>query len=145
MAFLFSVLIGAFGGVLLIVLSWNEPLSAEYLLFVLMILFWGTLTSLPYVGAGLALFGLPVTWGLHRHIQKPWFGLVAAGWGGVAGAISYDLFNSLRSGYDELAELAGVQHVGPVYGVPTGLAWWLLYRRVFAKSGANEVPCPPPD
>lgn len=133
-AFLLSVLIGAFCGVLLIVLSWGSEDSAGYLSFVLMVLFWGTLTSIPYVGIGLTILGLPVTWLLHRYLLKPWFGLVAAGWGGVAGNIIYYWYNYSRyDGYNELAELTGIQDLGPIYGIPTGLAWWLLYRRALAK------------
>ena len=135
-AFLLSVVIGAAGGVLLILL-WDEPPRVDELLGFLAILFWGTLTSLPYVGAGLALLGLPVTWLLHHYFLTPWFGLVAAGWGWVAGSITYYWYDQIRyGGSNDLAELTGIQDVGPLYGVPTGLAWWLLYRRVLAKREA---------
>ena len=132
-AFLLSVVIGAACGVLLILL-WDGPIRADDLPGFLMILFWATLMSLPWVGAGLTFFGLPVTWLLQRYILQPWFGLVAAGWGGVAGSITYRLYdNIIYSGSNELAELTGIRDVGPVYGVPTGLAWWLLYRRALAN------------
>lgn len=132
-AFLLSVLIGAACGVLLILL-WDGPVGADDFLGFLMVLFWGSLISLPSVGAGLALFGLPVTWMLKRYISQLWFGLIAAAWGGVAGSITYYLYDHiLYSGSNELAELTGIQDVGPLYGVPTGLAWWLLYRRVLAE------------
>ena len=132
-AFLLSVMIGAFCGVLLILL-WDEPLRAEFLPGFLIILFWASLFSLPYVGIGLALFGLPVTWVLKRYVVQLWFGLVAATWGGLAGAITYSWYDYIRwGGTNELAEITGFHNAGPVYGVPTGLAWWLLYRRVLVK------------
>ena len=132
-AFLLSVMIGASCGVLMILLR-DEPFRVEFLPGFLMILFWASLFSLPYVGAGLALFGLPVTWLLQRYFVQLWFGLVAAAWGGAAGAITYSLYDYIRwGGTNELAEITGLQNAGPVYGVPTGLAWWLLYRRVLVK------------
>jgi len=115
---------------------WNPPTRAEDLPFLFVILFWATLASLPYVGLGLALFGLPATWLLRRYILKPWFGLIAAAWGGVAGSISYYWYDyASYGGTNELAELTGIQDIGPLYGVPTGVAWWLLCRRVVAKRG----------
>ena len=131
-AFLLSSLAGAFCSVVIIILSWNEPIASGSQSFYFVALFWGTLLSLPYVGAGLAVFGLPVTWCLHRHIANPWFGLLAAAWGGVAGQITHYLFNAGRSGEDELGWLAGIQYVGALYGVTTGVAWWLIYRRLLA-------------
>ena len=129
-AFLLSATAGAFCSVSLIVLSWGEPVTGETLSFYGVALFWGTLLSLPYVIVGLALFGLPVTWWLHRHARKLWFGVFAAGWGAVAGSATYNWFNRGRSGEDELGWLAGIEHLGAVYGVTTGLAWWLIYRRL---------------
>lgn len=132
-AFMLSSLTGAVCAVLLIILSWNEPVTAGSLSFLFVALFRGTLMSLPYVCAGLAVFGLPVTWWLHRYIASPWFGLLAAAWGGVAGQITHYLFNAGRSGEDELGWLAGIPHVGVLYGVTTGVSWWLIYRRLIAN------------
>ena len=132
-AFILSVVAGAFCSVSVIVLSWGEPITGESLSFYGVALFWGTLLSLPYVGVGLTLFGLPVTWWLHRYVRKPWFGLLAAGWGGVAGSVTYHWFNRGRSGEDELGWIAGIQYIGALYGVITGLAWWLIYRRLLSE------------
>ena len=133
-AFLSCVLIGASCGVLLI-LMWDPPTRAEDLIFLFVILFWATLASLPYVALGLALLGLPATWLLRRYFVKPWFGLIAAGWGAVAGSITYYWYDYARyGGNNELAELTGIRDIGPLFGIPTGLAWWLLYRRVLAPT-----------
>lgn len=106
--------------------SGSHSSSAEIPAFFI-ILFWATLFSLPYVGIGLILLGLPVTLLLHRYLLKPWFGLVAAAWGGVAGSIIYYWYNYIHyGGSNELAELTGIQESGPVYGIPTGLAWAAL-------------------
>jgi hypothetical protein len=126
--FLLSAVSGAVCGTLIVIFSWGEPLRVEDLSFYPMALFWGAFLSFPYVGAGLALLGLPVTWLLHRHAERPWFGLLAAIWGGVAGYVTHLLFNRGRTGEDELGWIAGIEHIGVIYGVPTGLAWWLLYR-----------------
>ena len=142
-ALLLSVLIGALCGVLVILL-WDPPTRVDEIPGFFIILFWATLFSLPYVGIGLILLGLPVTWLLHRYLLQPWFGLIAAAWGGVAGSIIYYWHNYIQyGGSNELAELTGIQELGPVYGIPTGLAWWLLYRRVLVKREAIESHCQP--
>ena len=133
-AFILSVLIGSVCGVLMILL-WIPPSRGEDIPIVFIMLLWATLFSLPYVGIGLLLLGLPVTWLLHRHILEPWFGLVAAVWGAVGGSIFYHLF---YAGAEGLEELTGVKDAGPLYGIPTGLAWWLLYRRVVADRDTDE-------
>jgi hypothetical protein len=132
-ALLLSILIGALCGVLIILLS-DPPTRIDEIPGFFIILFWATVFSLPYVGMGLILLGLPATWLLHRYLLEPWFGLIAATWGGVAGSLVYYWYNSVqRGGSNELAELTGIQQLGLVYGVPTGLAWWLFYRRVLVK------------
>lgn len=137
-AFLLSAVVGALSGVVLIILLWNDPVGAEHASFYLVALFWGTLLSIPYVAAGLAAFGLPVTWWLDRHVRSPWFGLLAAVWGGAAGLITHHLFNQGRTGEDALGWLAGIEHLGIVYGVPTGIAWWLLYARLVRMRDREE-------
>jgi len=138
-ALLLSILIGALCGVLIILLR-DLPIRIDDIPDFFIILFWATLFSLPYVGIGLVLLGLPVTWLLHRHLLKPWFGLIAAAWGGVAGSLIYYWYNQVQhGGSNELAELTGIQELGLVYGIPTGLAWWLLYRRVLVKHELLEA------
>jgi hypothetical protein len=127
-------LIGAFSGVCLqlVLTAWYEPIKSSEI-WVIPVLFavYGVL-AVPFVGLGLAIFGLPLTGLFRPQADRLWVGLVAIVWGAVAGKIVYYVIDHvLFFGYYQLSTI-GREDMGLIYGIPTGAAWWLLQRRAFA-------------
>lgn len=130
-AYWLSALIGAYAGVSLqvILTTWGEPIDPSEIWAIPAIILVYGLLALPFVALGLALFGLPVTRLLRPWAQSWWVGFVAALWGAAAGKILYYAIDHLVFfGFYEFGKVALVD-MGIIYGVPTGLAWWLLHRR----------------
>ncbi len=61
-------------------------------------------------------------------------GVVAALWGCAAGKLMFLMIDRVLffSSY-ELMELS-IKDMGIIFGLPTGLAWWVLYRRELAAN-----------
>lgn len=130
-AYWLSVFIGAFVGVTLqiAITAWREPIEKSELWAVPVLILTYGLFAVPFVALGLAIFGLPATSLLRRYAQDWWVGLVAAVWGAAAGKMMYFLIDHLIFfGFYDFSEVARLD-VGVLYGLPTGLAWWLSYRR----------------
>lgn len=130
-----SVLIGAYVGVTLqmIATTWGEPIERSELWVVpVLILIYGFF-ALPFVAVGLALFGLPLTGLLRRRAQDWWVGVLAAVCGAVAGKLMFFAIDSvIFLGLYDISKMT-LLDMGVIYGVPTGLAWWVLYRRELAR------------
>jgi hypothetical protein len=131
----YSVFIGAYVGISaqMVVALLVEPVdSAEIWTIPVLLLVYG-MFAVPFVALGLALFGLPLTRLLHRSAQRWWVGLIAAVCGSVAGKIMfYAVDHLLFFGVYDIME-ATILDMGVLYGLPTGLAWWALYRREVAS------------
>ena len=130
-----SVFVGAFVGVTLqlVLTAWRDQFDTSELWVVLVLILAYGLFAVPFVALGLAIFGLPLSGLLRRYAQDWWVGLVAAAWGAVAGklmflAIDRLIFFSLHD-IDKVALI----DLGVIYGVPTGLSWWVFYRRKLAR------------
>ena len=134
-AYWLSVLVGAFAGVILqlIVTTGREPVDASGLWAVPVIILAYGLFALPFVALGLAVFGLPATGLLRRNAQDWWVGLIAVLWGAVAGKLMfYAIDHLIFFGVYDFRDV-GLLDMGVIYGVPTGLAWWVLYRRELVR------------
>lgn len=131
-----SVFIGAYGGAILqiIAASWGGPIDlSELWLAPVLVLVYGML-AVPFVAFGLVLFGLTVSAVIHRWAQDWWVGPFAALWGGVAGKLMfYGIDHLMFFGYYDLLQIS-LSDMGIFYGVPTGIAWWVLRRRELACS-----------
>nr|WP_315049705.1 hypothetical protein [uncultured Brevundimonas sp.] len=90
--------------------------------------------ALPFVAAGLIVFGLPATLALRRHAMAPWIALVAALWGAIAGKIVFALINNLLFFGLNNPPVFSLNDIGVFYGAPTGVAWWWLQSRALAES-----------
>ena len=134
-AYWLSVFVGAFIGVTLqlAMTTWREPVDTSELWAVPVLILAYGLFAVPFVALGLAIFGLPVTGLLRRYAQDWWVGLVAAAWSAVAGKLMFFAIDRLIffSLYD-ISKVA-LLDIGVIYGVPTGLSWWLFYRRKLAR------------
>lgn len=133
-AFWKSVMIGAFSGVCLQLLltMWGEPIEALEAWAIPMLIAAYGLLAVPFVGLGLALFGLPATSLLRAQAIRKWVGLVAILWGAIAGKlVFYVIDHVIFFGYYDLRTVGAVD-LGVIYGIPTAVAWWLLQRRAFA-------------
>ena len=130
-----SVVIGAYAGVTLQMLAATSEGGfnfSEAWAIPIIILVYG-LFALPFVALGLALFSLPATRLLRRSAERWWTGVIAALWGGVAGKLTcYAVDHLPFLGLYRIVELR-IFDLGLIYGVPTGLAWWLLCRRQLAS------------
>ena len=134
-AFALSVLIGAYLGILtqMLVTLWGEPIQRSDLWALPVILLVYGLLALPFVALGLALFGLPATLLLRRRAQEWWIGPIAALWGAMAGKLTFYVMDQqvFLGAYDVWK--VSIYDGGIIYGVPTALAWWLLYRRELSR------------
>lgn len=134
-AFWPSVFIGAYGGVILQMLATLRGGAvdpSELWVIPVLLLFYGLLT-VPFVALGLSFFGLPVTGAIRRWAQSWWVGPLAVLWGGLAGKLMfYGIDHLMFFGQYSISEI-GFSDMGLFYGVPTGLAWWVLHRRELAR------------
>jgi hypothetical protein len=130
-AYWLSVFIGAYVGITLqmVVTNWVEPVDPSELWAIPVLLLVYGILAVPFVAIGLALFGLPVTAMLRRKAKDWWMVAVAAIWGSLAGKFMYYAVDHLLflGHYDIL--MVSFFDMGVIYGLPTGLAWWALYRR----------------
>lgn len=130
--FILSVLVGAFAGITLQVLiallqSGSMSVSDLWEIPVFIVMF--GLFAAPFVGIGLAIFGLPAAWLLRANAKSWWLCIVAVIWGAVAGKLLfYAIDHLIFLGLYRLGEVAMVD-LGVLYGVPTALAYWVLQRR----------------
>lgn len=132
--FWLSVMIGAFGGVItqIGITSWNVPVAPSELWAIPVLVTVYGLIAVPFVALGLVIFGLPATVLLRRRARETWVGLAAAIWGAAAGKLMFFAVDHLLFfGLYEIGKLQ-ILDLGIVYGLPTAVAWWLLYRRTFA-------------
>ena len=131
-----SAIIGAYAGVALHIAlaAWREPFPVSEWRFVpLLAVFYGLL-ALPFVALGLAVFGLPATALLRPRANDWWVGLIAASWGTMAGKLTFFAIDHLLFfGLYDIGKVAFFD-LGVIYGAPTGLAWWALFRRRLACS-----------
>jgi hypothetical protein len=132
-AFSLSVIVGAFAGMSLqsALALWaaGESLNPSELWAVpVIVLIYGAI-AIPFVAMGLALFGLPATVLLRRWAGRWWMGTVAILWGGISGKLTYFAIDHLLffGNYD--LRKVELFDMGLLYGVPTGLVWWLMLRR----------------
>lgn len=89
---------------------------------------------------GLALFGLPAGLLLRRHAQRPWIGPVAVVWGAIAGKLFFHAVDHLLFlGQDDLDRIAR-RNVGVIYGISTGIAWWLRHHHALANRADSAPP-----
>lgn len=130
-AFIRSVLAGAYAGITIqsaVVYALNPiPLQDLWILPVLIIVY--GMISVPFVAAGLAVFGLPLTQPLRRYADHWWVAIIAALWGAVSGEIVYTFIDNVIFGANWQFGTISPQSLGPIYGVPTALAWWVFRRR----------------
>ena len=130
-SFWLSVLIGAYAGLILqfLLASRGQPVDPSELWVLPFGLAIYGLLAIPFVASGLIVFGLPLTPLLKKHARRWWVGLIAVIWGALAGKLHfYAIDHLLFFGYYEFAKIE-ILDMGVIYGVPTGIAWWLLYRR----------------
>ncbi len=130
-SFWLSVAIGAYTGVTLqfLLASWYEPIDFSELWAIPLILIIYGLFAVPFVALGLAIFGLPLTHLLYRSARKSWVGAIAILWSAVAGKLLFFAVDHLMFfGQYEIAKIQ-LLDMGIIYGLPTGVAWWLLRRR----------------
>jgi hypothetical protein len=134
-AYWLSVFIGAYVGIILqmVITSWSKPVDpSELSVIPVLIVNYGLLAA-PFVAAGLALFGLPVTAMLRRRAQDRWVGALAAVWGCLAGKLMFLIVDHfLFFGLYDILKVS-ILDMGVIYGMPTGLAWWALHRRQLAS------------
>ena len=134
--YLKSVFLGAYVGAILMIVAppWHGPLDVSELWSLPLGIFILGLFAVPFVAAGLAIFGLPVTMILRHRTQERWGAVVAVVWGCIAGKMMFYLVDRLLlfGNYEFLK--FDVFDVGIIYGLPTGIAWWALCRRNFAGS-----------
>lgn len=134
-AYWLSVLAGAFVGISLqmIVAMWGERIDASDAWAIPVVILSYGLFAFPFVALGLAVFGLPATALLRPRWQSWWMGLVATICGALAGKLMYYAIDQLffLGAYDPRQVF--LADMGIIYGVPTALAWWLLYRRELAR------------
>jgi hypothetical protein len=133
-AFCKSVMIGAFSGICvqLVLTTWGEPIKASEVWAIPVIIAAYGLLAVPFVGLGLALFGLPATSLLRAQANRKWVGFIAILWGAIAGKlVFYAIDHVIFFGYYDLRTIGAVDP-GVIYGIPTAVAWWLFQRRAFA-------------
>lgn len=136
-AYWLSVVTGAYAGIILQILATTlgttiDP-SEFWGMLPIVVLSYG-LFALPFVALGLALFGLPVAGLLRRRARGWWVGVLAVVWGGLAGKLMFYAIDHLMffGPYDPREVM--LIDLGVIYGVPTGLAWWLFCRRSLSET-----------
>jgi len=132
-AFLQAVLIGACSGptLMLIPAFWHRGIVLSEAWRMLLVIPMIGLIAVPFVAIGLALFGLPLTWLLRKQAQKRWVGALAAGWSAFSGMLLFYAIDRLLLDFGQPGDVR-FGSVGAIFGLPTGLAWWLLERRELA-------------
>lgn len=126
-----SVLTGAYVGIALqmLLMSWNEPLDVSELWAIpVLLIVYGSI-AIPFVAAGLAIFGLPFTRLLVRKAHSWWVGVVAVLWGATAGKLLFYIIDHLLFTGSYEIEKFQLFDMGIIYGIPTGIAWWLFCLR----------------
>lgn len=130
-----SVFIGAYVGVILqmVIPNLGKPVDPSELWAIPVLLLVYGLLAVPFVAAGLAVFGLPVTALLRKRAPDWWVGALAAVWGCLTGKLMfYAVDHFLFFGFYDILNVS-IRDMGMIYGLPTGLAWWALHRRELAK------------
>lgn len=121
-----SALLGSVAGAIITAAASGLPNTSAEWIGALIIVILVTLFALPFVAVGLAIFGLPAMMLLSANARRWWVGVLAVGWGAIAGKLMF-------SGVDRMLRFngwfLGVSEPGIVFGVPTALAGWLMMRR----------------
>jgi hypothetical protein len=126
-----STVIGAYAGVILqlIATSWQSGGVSYDELWALPIIILGYgLFAIPAVALGLMVFGIPALRLLRQNSDRWWIGCIAIASGALAGKLVFlAVDHTFFMGFYEFARISFVD-MGVLYGVPTGLAWWVLNR-----------------
>jgi hypothetical protein len=125
-----AVLVGSYGGLAFSFLFvGSEGLSlGDAIAAPLVVAIYGTFV-VPFVAAGLALFGLPVLPLLSTILDRGWSGIVAVLWGAGTGKLFMYVVDQTL--FDQSYRLVELQREDPglIFGVTTALCWWALLRR----------------
>ena len=125
-----ATLVGGFGGTGILVIAGLAIEGFNFqaaLILIPLVLFYG-LFSLPFVGAGLVVFGLPVKALLRGREHRPWVPIMAILWGIIAAKVELIVLQETLFFGGSTDQIFDWRDPAPVWGALAGLGLWYFGR-----------------